>query len=206
MLGDSTDRKPSNTKRGKLIIGTIVALMAIGTAVVAFGGDDESQGATSSTGSEPGRTAAQQKAPVKTEPLKPKVEKKLTTETKEIPYEKTTVEDASLEKGKTTIKTSGANGLKTLTYETTITDGTASEPVLIKEDVTVQPVTEVTAVGTKVVQSNCHPNYGGCVPIASDVDCAGGSGNGPAYASGPVSVLGSDVYDLDRDGDGVACE
>jgi len=23
--------------------------------------------------------------------------------------------------------------------------------------------------------------YSGCVPIASDVDCAGGSGNGPAY-------------------------
>ncbi|WP_431606782.1 hypothetical protein [Mycolicibacterium neoaurum] len=27
----------------------------------------------------------------------------------------------------------------------------------------------------------CDPNYSGaCVPIASDVDCAGGSGNGPA--------------------------
>jgi hypothetical protein len=44
------------------------------------------------------------------------------------------------------------------------------------------------------------------VPIASDVDCAGGSGDGPAYASGPISVVGPDVYDLDRDGDGVACE
>jgi hypothetical protein len=54
--------------------------------------------------------------------------------------------------------------------------------------------------------AGCDPNYSGCVPIASDVDCAGGSGNGPAYATGPVDVIGSDIYDLDRDSDGVACE
>jgi hypothetical protein len=53
--------------------------------------------------------------------------------------------------------------------------------------------------------SNCNPNYSGCVPNASDVDCAGGSGNGPAY-TGPVQVTGVDVYDLDADGDGLACE
>lgn len=53
----------------------------------------------------------------------------------------------------------------------------------------------------------CHPSYEEvCVPIARDVDCAGGSGNGPAYVRGPVRVVGPDVYDLDRDGDGWACE
>lgn len=53
----------------------------------------------------------------------------------------------------------------------------------------------------------CHPNYSGaCVPIASDVDCAGGSGNGPAYVRGPVRVIGPDVYRLDRDHDGIGCE
>nr|WP_245721894.1 excalibur calcium-binding domain-containing protein [Nocardia crassostreae] len=52
----------------------------------------------------------------------------------------------------------------------------------------------------------CDPNYGGCVPIASDVDCAGGSGNGPAYVDGPIAVIGADIYDLDRDSDGIACE
>lgn len=55
--------------------------------------------------------------------------------------------------------------------------------------------------------SDCDPNYSGaCVPIASDVDCAGGSGNGPEYVSGPVYVVGDDIYELDREGDGVACE
>ncbi len=54
--------------------------------------------------------------------------------------------------------------------------------------------------------SGCHPGYSGCVPIASDVDCAGGSGNGPAYVQGPVRVYGDDPYDLDGNGDGWGCE
>ncbi|MFD1046950.1 hypothetical protein ACFQ1S_16060 [Kibdelosporangium lantanae] len=52
----------------------------------------------------------------------------------------------------------------------------------------------------------CDPNYSGCVPIASDVDCAGGSGNGPAYVKGPIRVIGNDIYGLDNDHDGIACE
>ena len=52
----------------------------------------------------------------------------------------------------------------------------------------------------------CDPNYSGCVPVASDVDCAGGSGDGPAYVKGPVKVIGKDIYRLDRDGDGIGCE
>ncbi|WP_371871002.1 excalibur calcium-binding domain-containing protein [Mycolicibacterium agri] len=38
------------------------------------------------------------------------------------------------------------------------------------------------------------------------MDCASGSGNGPEYVAGPVYVVGNDIYELDRDGDGVACE
>jgi hypothetical protein len=52
----------------------------------------------------------------------------------------------------------------------------------------------------------CDPNYSGCVPVASDVDCAGGSGNGPAYVDGPVRVIGDDIYGLDGDNDGIGCE
>src|SRR4051812_46813808 len=56
--------------------------------------------------------------------------------------------------------------------------------------------------------SGCNPNYepSPCVPNDPvDVDCAGGGGNGPSYVSGPVTVIGNDGYDLDSDGDGVAC-
>ena len=55
--------------------------------------------------------------------------------------------------------------------------------------------------------SECDPNYSGaCVPIASDVDCASGDGNGPEYVDGPVTVDGDDIYELDRDGNGTGCE
>ena len=55
--------------------------------------------------------------------------------------------------------------------------------------------------------SDCDPNYSGaCVPIDSDVDCEGGSGNGPSYVSGPVHVDGDDIYGLDNNNDGVGCE
>jgi hypothetical protein len=55
--------------------------------------------------------------------------------------------------------------------------------------------------------SQCDPNYAGaCLdPNSADYDCEGGSGDGPDY-TGRVEVIGDDPYDLDRDGDGVACE
>jgi hypothetical protein len=55
--------------------------------------------------------------------------------------------------------------------------------------------------------SGCDPNYSGaCLdPNSPDYDCAGGSGDGPDY-TGRVEVVGDDHFDLDRDGDGVACE
>jgi hypothetical protein len=54
----------------------------------------------------------------------------------------------------------------------------------------------------------CHSSYRGrCLkPNASDYDCAGGSGNGPYYVSGPFRVVGSDPFRLDADRDGIACE
>jgi hypothetical protein len=39
----------------------------------------------------------------------------------------------------------------------------------------------------------------------SDVDCLGGSGDGPYYV-GRVTVVGPDVYRLDHDNDGIGCE
>jgi hypothetical protein len=56
-------------------------------------------------------------------------------------------------------------------------------------------------------KGGCDPNYkGACLdPSAYDYDCAGGSGDGPKY-TGPVQIVGDDHFDLDRDGDGYACE
>lgn len=91
---------------------------------------------------------------------------------------------------------------------------TEQSPTTLPKEETPKPIPEPTPKQEKPSppkieshkQPNCDPNYSGCVPVASDVDCAGGSGNGPAYVRGPVRVTGSDIYDLDRDNDGVACE
>jgi hypothetical protein len=99
------------------------------------------------------------------------------------------------------------------------TSAKAPEPTATKKAVAAKPRPKPTPkptpktvsspkpkVTTKPV-SKCDPNYSdACVPIASDVDCAGGSGNGPKYFSGVARVTGTDIYDLDRDNDGYACE
>ncbi|MEL7465905.1 MAG: hypothetical protein AAFN79_17675 [Pseudomonadota bacterium] len=56
--------------------------------------------------------------------------------------------------------------------------------------------------------AQCHPSYPDvCLPLnGPDVDCAGGSGNGPLYVRGPIRVVGSDPYRLDADNDGIGCE
>ena len=83
---------------------------------------------------------------------------------------------------------------------TTTTTTTVAQPPPTTEQPAPPPATDPAP------QRECDPNYSGCVPIASDVDCAGGSGNGPEYVAGPIRVIGDDIYDLDRNSDGIACE
>jgi hypothetical protein len=137
------------------------------------------------------------------------------TETEAIPFNRVQRDDASIDVGTEAVTTVGANGVKTLTYDVVLTDGVETSRTLVREEVTSAPVDQVTSVGTREPppppkeesRSGCDPNYGGgCVPIDSDVDCAGGSGNGPSYVKGPVTVIGSDIYDLDRDNDGIGCD
>jgi hypothetical protein len=52
---------------------------------------------------------------------------------------------------------------------------------------------------------NCTPGYDPCIPPGPDVDCAGGTGNGPRYVHGPITVTGSDPYRLDADHNGIGC-
>ncbi|SCF19922.1 G5 domain-containing protein [Micromonospora purpureochromogenes] len=134
------------------------------------------------------------------------VQTRTVTETQNVGYQTRTVYDSSLAKGTRKVTTRGVPGVRTLTYQVTLADGVQTAKKLVKSEITKAPVTQVVRVGTKEART-CDPNYSGaCVPIASDVDCAGGSGNGPAYVDGPLRVVGRDIYDLDRDGDGIACD
>lgn len=55
---------------------------------------------------------------------------------------------------------------------------------------------------------NCDPSYPDvCLHQGiGDYDCAGGSGNGPNYVEGPITVRPPDPFDLDGNGDGIGCE
>ena len=145
-----------------------------------------------------------------------------------IPYSTTSVDDPALLVGVRTIRSSGRTGVKTVTWLVRTRGGVEVGRSVSGEQVTTPAVDEVVAVGTAVAAppptekttappapipspkaetSECDPNYAGaCVPIARDVDCAGGKGDGPAYVRGPVQVIGDDHYRLDDDGDGIACE
>jgi len=136
----------------------------------------------------------------------PVVEKRIITNRRAIPFRTMRVNDSTLSKGTTRVKNPGARGVEILTYKVTFLNGIQTHKELIRKVIVRAPVTRVIAVGIKETQQ-CDPNYSGaCVPIASDVDCASGSGNGPAYVQGPVQVVGTDIYGLDRDGDGIGCE
>jgi hypothetical protein len=111
-----------------------------------------------------------------------------------------------LPEGTKEVRVRGVSGVRTVTYEVTLTDGVQTGKRLAGSVVTKRPVTKVVAIGTKS-ESECDPNYSGeCVPVDSDVDCGGGRGNGPSYVHGVVKVIGTDIYDLDRDGDGYGCD
>jgi len=181
----------------------IIGVAAIIFAVISIGGISNAIGDSS--------TPAPVVAPAPTAEV-PAAEFKSTQETEVVPFAKETKNDSTRNAGTSAVTIVGVNGVRTKIYKITMVNGVETGRELMSDVITTPAVNEVTSVGAyvapaKKASSNCDPNYSGaCVPIASDVDCAGGSGNGPAYVRGPVNVIGSDIYDLDRDGDGVGCE
>jgi hypothetical protein len=192
------------------ILISAAAILTVGLTATAC------SSATPATDSKPVASAGQDESytpvptPSASESPSPMIEKQTISKTQKIPFTQKTVKDSSFAKGTREVRTKGVAGVKTLTYRVTLTNGVETSRKLLRAEIAKKPVTQVTAIGTKEelqAESSCDPNYGGaCVPIASDVDCAGGSGNGPAYVQGPVTVIRSDIYDLDRDGDGIACD
>lgn len=173
--------------------------------------DIEAVAGTSSSSSSPSAPPATSRAATPT----PTVRVTTVVETVAIPFERVTREDPGRDIGTWEVTTIGVEGEKTVNYEVVVRQGEELSRKVISEVVTISPIDEVTSVGNRQPppaeeppsNNGCHTSYAGvCVPITSDVDCAGGSGNGPAYVSGPLRVVGPDVYDLDRDGDGIACD
>ncbi|WP_456048429.1 G5 domain-containing protein [Abiotrophia defectiva] len=74
-------------------------------------------------------------------------------EVEDIPFEKKTEETNQLDKGKTQLKTEGKKGVLTKTYRYKVVNGKREEATreLVSSEVTVEPVAEVTLVGTRPV-------------------------------------------------------
>ncbi len=119
--------------------------------------------------------------------------------------------------------TNHAKGLSITNPETTTLEPTGTSPTTTTVKPTTTPIASTTTAATTTVPTtttraptttttmapppppDCTPDDP-CIPPGPDVDCAGGSGNGPRYVTGAVRVTGTDVYGLDRDGDGIGCE
>ncbi|MFJ3451855.1 G5 domain-containing protein [Curtobacterium sp. NPDC090223] len=85
-----------------------------------------------------------------------------------IPFDTATVEDPSLAKGQTKLRTAGVNGVLTTTYRITETDGVEIHREKTNETVTTPPVTEVTAVGTYVAPAAADPSPADPPPVAPE--------------------------------------
>lgn len=112
--------------------------------------------------------------------------------------------DESLPRAATTVTRRVSES--TYTVPTTVT--TAYVPPSTLPPTTTAPTPAPTyAAAPSPGGAGCHKSYSPCIADeGTDVDCAGGTGNGPRYVRGPVQVSGPDEYDLDRDGNGVGCE
>lgn len=85
---------------------------------------------------------------------------------------------------------------------------TTSAPRAVPTTRRATPTTRRATPTTAAPARNCDPAYPDvCLHDGiGDYDCAGGSGNGPNYVSGPIRVRSPDPFGLDADGDGVGCE
>ena len=77
------------------------------------------------------------------------VEQRTATKEEEVPFEKKEEKSDELEEGKTKVATEGVNGVKTQNFVEVYHNGTLVSSELQNEQVTKEPVAQVTQVGTK---------------------------------------------------------
>lgn len=86
-----------------------------------------------------------------------RVETKEVEEKQAVPFEKKEELDSSMYVGETKVKVKGMQGEKTFSYRVTYTDGAETDRKLVSEEVTLDPITEITAVGTKIKEPVSTP-------------------------------------------------
>lgn len=133
------------TTTGKVTTVAVASILSLGTiSAMAQSGSPSSSDATPAVS-----------APV-SKP-QPKVETKTVSITEPVAYTSSTASDPNLAQGTTQTQIAGVNGVRTLTYEVTLTDGVETARKEVSNVVTIQPVNEVIAHGTKAPTPSC-PN------------------------------------------------
>ena len=99
------------------------------------------------------------------------VEKRTTSKEEEVPFEKKEEKSDELEEGKTKVTTEGVNGVKTQNFVEVYHNGTLVSSELQNEQVTKEPVAQVTKVGTKKKASKSSDD-------SSESSKSSGSGSG----------------------------
>lgn len=95
----------------------------------------------------------QQKQKTEAKQSAPKIEKKEVEEKQAITFSKERKNDPTLTSGETVITQAGKDGEKIVVYEVTYSDGKETGKVYKREIVKIEPVTEITNVGTYVAPS-----------------------------------------------------
>lgn len=98
----------------------------------------------------------------------PQVTTKDVAVTSAIPFTATTVNDASVPQGTSSVTTAGVDGVLTTTYRVTYTDGVETGREQISQAVTQQPVSQVTTVGTYVAPPPAAPVGSGATALCND--------------------------------------
>jgi hypothetical protein len=132
---------------------------------------------------------------------------KTETDTKAVPFTSTTVQDSSLAQGTSNVTTSGVNGVETLTYKVTLTNGSQTSKQLVSDVITTKPVTQITTVGTYVAPSTptgctngtyvnsagdtvCSPEASSTAPSGATAQCVDGTYSFSQSRSGTCSHHG----------------
>jgi hypothetical protein len=128
----------------------------------------------------------------KIEAAKPKV--KVETKTELVAFESTEQNDATIPLGEKRVQTEGANGVRTITYDVTYTNGVETARRETKNEVTTQPITKLTLVGTyvaPVVSAPIVPQSSSSVRIGAtcnDGSHSNATGSGACSHHGGVAV------------------
>jgi hypothetical protein len=151
-------------------------VFGVGIAFAILLGSSAAYGAVHPTTTAPasvthGVTVSSTHTPTPSPTPTPVVTTQLVNETVPIPFQSTSVDDATVAAGTSSVTTVGVNGVDTKTYLVTYTDGVETSRVLHSDAVTTPPVSQVTTVGTYVAPAAPTCTNGTYVNSAGNTVC-----------------------------------